>query len=288
MRSSVKMMKAMPAALIAAGLMTGAASAADLLVDPPVIEAPEVKTTSGWYLRGDISYDMSSMDEPHYSVPGAGGVVQFDTAALEESFNLGIGIGYQINEYFRVDLTGDYVFEAGFRGSTSGTCPDPNAGDGLPGSPCVSDDSASVHKFKMLANAYVDLGHFNGFTPYVGAGIGGAYVTWGDLTNQSNCTTGDPLVYSACPDAPEGYTATGTGSTRTDVHGGGSSWRFAYALHAGASYSLTKSTKLDFGYTYSNIAGGDMFDWLDGSGTQGYDKGFDEHVIRAGLRYHFN
>ncbi|MEL6948147.1 MAG: hypothetical protein AAFO73_11000, partial [Pseudomonadota bacterium] len=61
MRSSVKMMKAMPAALIAAGLMTGAASAADLLVDPPVIEAPEVKTTSGWYLRGDISYDMSSM-----------------------------------------------------------------------------------------------------------------------------------------------------------------------------------------------------------------------------------
>ena len=54
---------------------------------------------------------------------------------------------------------------------------------------------------------------------------------------------------------------------------------------AGFSYDLTYNTKLDLGYTYSRIEGGDMFQWLDRSGTQGYDTGFDSHVVRAGLRY---
>ncbi|MEM1039559.1 MAG: outer membrane protein [Pseudomonadota bacterium] len=288
MRSTARVMKTLPAALIATGLLAGAASAADLLIDPPVIEAPEIKSSGGWYLRGDISYDFSSFDKPHYNVGGAGGVVPFETGSVEDSFNIGLGIGYQINEYFRVDLTGDYVFSSKFEGSTTGVCPDPDTTDAFPGSPCASEDHSDVTKFKLLANAYVDLGHYGGFTPYVGAGLGGAYVSWDSLSNTSNCTTGDPLVYSACPGVPEGYTATGTGSTRTDIHEGGSSWRFAYALHAGTSYNLTHNTKLDIGYTYSRIEGGEMFDWLDGSGTQGYDKGFDEHIIRAGLRYQFN
>ncbi len=44
----------------------------------------------------------------------------------------------------------------------------------------MTAEKATVSTLKLMANAYVDLGHFNGLTPYVGAGIGGAYVTYKD------------------------------------------------------------------------------------------------------------
>ena len=109
-----------------------------------------------------------------------------------------------------VDLTGDYWFKSDFEGSTSGFCAD--------GLPCTSSDKSSVEVFLLLANAYVDLGTYNGFTPYVGAGIGGAYVKWDELTN----TTRD-------------------GSFK---HEGGGDWRFAYAAMAGVSYCLTENALL--------------------------------------------
>jgi opacity protein-like surface antigen len=260
------------------------ANAADLLMDPPVVEAPEVITQAagGWYLRGDLTYDMHQMDNPMYSTSQTENT--FTSADLEDSFDLGLGIGYQINENFRVDLTGEYVFSADFAGSTVGSCgvyTAAGAGVVADGSVagdvnnklvnCASADTSSYSAFKLLANAYVDLGNFSGITPYVGAGIGGAYVTWDSLTNTATCTTD---VNVDCSTGPY-----------TSVHGGTTSWRFAYALHAGFSYDIAQNTKLDLGYSYSHIASGDMFKWLDNSGTQGYDKGIDSHVFRAGIRY---
>ncbi|MEM8750579.1 MAG: outer membrane beta-barrel protein [Pseudomonadota bacterium] len=284
MSSTIKRTTLFAAALAAGIALPGVANAADLLMDPPVVEAPEIITKSGgWYIRGDISYDFRSTGNPTYNLPGNGGVTSFTSGSVDDSFNIGIGIGYQVNDYFRADLTGEYIFESDFRGSTAGICPDPDAGDGLPGAPCVSSDSSSYTTFKLLANAYFDLGHYNGFSPYVGAGIGGAHIDWDGLTNVANCTT--TAGSSACPGVPEGYTATATGSTRTDQHGGADSWRFAWALHAGFAYAITEKTKIDFGYTYSRIEDGAMFSWLDGSGTQGYDDGFEDHTLRIGLRY---
>ncbi|MEE9375127.1 MAG: outer membrane beta-barrel protein [Rhizobiaceae bacterium] len=288
MGSSIIQKSLISAALFSAvAIVPTTAHAADLLVDPPVIEAPEVITrqSGGWYLRGDITYDIHSMENPMYSVGGAGTEKTFTSASLKNSYDLGLGIGYQINENFRVDLTGEYVFSSAFTGSTAGECGTYTApgallladGSAL-GDPntkfsnCTSTDVSSVSALKLLANAYVDLGNFSGITPYVGAGIGGAYVRWSDLVNTQTCTAD---VNVDCP----------VGGIPADTHAGVASWRFAYALHAGFSYDISQNTKLDLGYTYSSIAGGDMFKWLDGSGTQGYDKGITSHVIRAGLRY---
>ncbi len=257
-------------------LVPGMANAADLLVDPPIIQAPEVITqpAGGWYLRGDITYDVHSMENPTYSVP-APGELSFASADLEDSFDLSLGIGYQINENFRVDLTGEYVFSSDFNGTTG---PRPiacsNAGAAQVGTSCSSTDTTSYTAFKVLANAYVDLGNFSGLTPYVGAGIGGAYVSWDGLTNTEICV--------------DGAGACGGLANFVSNHPGTESWRFAYALHAGFAYDLTSNMKLDLGYSYSHISGGDMFGWLGAppvSGTQGYDHGIDSHVFRAGLRY---
>lgn len=278
--SSTKKLTSIWAAVLSVGIaMPMAANAADLLVDPPVIEAPEVKSAGGWYLRGDITYDTYEMDNPNFSVPG-GTQVGFTSAEADEAFDIGFGVGYQFNEYLRADLTGEYVFSSDFRGSTSGVCGDATVG-GLV-QPCSSMDTSSFTAFKVMANAYVDLGKFNGITPYVGAGIGGAYITWDKLNNKATCQ-------NAAVDCRTGLDNTLTGGTNsttfTDVHSGESSWRFSWALHAGASYDISHNTKLDFGYTYNRIEGGDMFQWLDGSGTQGHDEGFDSHVFRAGIRY---
>ena len=121
----------------------------------------------GWYIRGDIDYHWVDFGGADYILYGeaTGQRGKFDEGELKGAMSLGAGIGYQINDYFRVDLTGDYFFESDFEGSTSGFCQ---------GVPCTSDDRSSMQAFLLLANAYVDLGTYYGFTPYVGAGIGGA------------------------------------------------------------------------------------------------------------------
>lgn len=262
------------------------AQAADLLMDPPM-EAPEIitKPAGGWYLRGDISYASHEVDEIYYGVYADPGNLHFTRADLETSFGLQGGIGYQINENFRVDATLGYKFKSTFSGSTGdGTAPCPaNVALGLPNNQvaattCISDDSTSMSAYTIMANGYFDLGNFNGFTPYVGAGIGGAYVSWDTLTNRFVCTS-------------QGGDCNNVAGPVT--HPGEDGWRFAYALHAGVSYDISHSLKLDFGYSYDRIEGGRMFGWDAGStngtnnklGPQGHDRGITDHVFHAGLRY---
>ncbi len=97
------------------------AHAADMLVepyDPPVIEAPLVEVKGGWYLRGDVSYDFQEL-RGAYAYGGGNATEDYKTVEIEEAFDLGIGIGYQVSDYLRVDATADYVFEADFAGSLS-------------------------------------------------------------------------------------------------------------------------------------------------------------------------
>ena len=141
---------------------------------------------------------------------------------------------------------------------------------------CVSTDRASWNALSLLANAYVDLGTyggvaggFGGVTPYVGAGIGATRVNWGSLRNTS-CDINDP---GNCDEST--------------THDGEDSWRFTYALMAGASIDLTCNWKADAGYRFRQIAGGDMFGYANNGGP-GEDDGFYVHEARLGLRYTFN
>jgi len=272
---SVKLTKLIPAVVLAAGIFSpNIASAADLLMDPPVIEAPEAVPTGGWYLRGDITYDFRESEGGTIYNPMAN---MYHSTDMEDSWDLGFGVGYQVNDYFRVDVTGDYVFGSAWTGHSH---KDEYVCEGLttsgggsvtwgnePGT-CDTTSTADVAMLKLLANAYVDLGTYSGFTPYVGAGIGGAYVMYDDLVQ-------DKVGTGACCVALSG----------TTTHKGIDSWRFAYALHAGVSVDLSHKWKLDLGYSYSDVAGGAQAEFADGPKPQSYDDGFTDHVLRAGLRY---
>lgn len=245
--------------------MSAPALAADLY-EPPIEEAPPIVEVQpaqygGWYIRGDLDYHWSKFhgaEYVRYGDPENPGT--FDFGKLKGAFSVGGGVGYQINNHFRTDVTLDWMSKSKFRGQTTGECgeyPDTFA--------CSSVDSTSYRALLLLANAYVDIGTWHGITPYVGGGIGGAWLKWDTLHNKDN--NGD------------------------FYHGGGKGWRFAYALAAGASYCLTKNVDLDVGYRYSRISGGKMFNYADANGFTGagpgYDKGISTHEVRGGLRYNF-
>ncbi len=242
------------------------AMAADIY-EPPVIEVPppqieyQDETFGGWYIRGDIGYHKSKIRGIEYITYGPG-TADFDFGRLKGSFSTGAGIGYQVNSYFRTDLTADYWWKSDFRGQTTG----------IPGTcgtapTCVSVDTSKFSALLLLANAYAELGTYKRITPYIGAGIGGAYVKWDDLRNRI-----DPDI--------------------DDRHRGAKGWRFAWALMAGASYCITSNWHADIGYRFSQISGGRMYHYADSSlGGPGSGPGFhgkiNTHEVRAGLRYQF-
>lgn len=255
-----KLMTACGSALlsIAPTIAPTIAYAADLdatpLVDAlPRLVAPSPAALNDWYVRGDVDRHWPALLDTHYITYGPPpGTDDFDSTSLDAAPSLGIGIGYRIDPHLRVDLTGDYWFKSHFRGTTSGGCG---------GAPCVSTDRSAFSALLLLANAYVDLGTHAGVTPYAGAGLGGARVKWDEL---ENAISGGSAV----------------------VHPGTRSWRFAYALMAGASYCLTRNLDLDLGYRFTHVNGGRMFEYASGVGPI-FDGGTDVHEARAGLRYQF-
>ncbi|MDB5551444.1 MAG: hypothetical protein JWL86_1428 [Rhizobium sp.] len=266
--------------LFAALALTVATPALAFDLPPPVEEAPEYTGTisgvSGWYIRGDLGYNASlDAGKPSWQDYNAGknsyDNVTFDSARLDGNFNLSTGAGYQFNDYFRTDLTLDY-FKTDFEGKSERNSP--CSGFQNPGTSCRYNHTDSLASLGLLANAYVDLGTVWGLTPYVGAGAGVASVDWKGMTTSKYCV---------------GNNCTNT-KYKAEETEGIESWRFTYALMAGVSYDIAPRTKLDLGYRYANIAGGDMTNYSEGDQTKGAknpkakDDGIGRHEFRAGLR----
>jgi opacity protein-like surface antigen len=247
------------------------ASAADI-IDPPVVDLPEPSmpvahaAAGGWYLRGDVGYSMGGDVDADYVVAVPGPPVSISSGLLrgqlKDNYSFGAGIGYDTGNYLRVDLTADYFTKTNFNGSSAGFCNPVVPG---PLVPCTTTDTQSLSALSIMANAYIDLGKFNGITPYVGAGIGGTHVSWGTLNNDYDNT----LVTNA-----------------DETHPGAKNWRFTYAVMAGASYDVSDCFAIDAGYRYRKIEGGKMFG-VGSAGTTGpaHDKGFGTHDFRIGARY---
>lgn len=276
-------------AVMICGLITSvsAASAADLIVQEPVFEPLPQPALAGWYLRGDIGYNFKSKtggkwdfwnqyEEPYRGVDDT---FNYDDFSLKGGASYGVGVGYRFNDMLRTDLTLDY-FRASINGRTN--CPSyVKSTHGL--NPvednCHYEDNSKASVWTAMANAYVDLPHVGPLTPYLGAGIGAAYVKY-DTWKTSEI----------CP-----------GCTFQSDKDGFDSWRFAMALMAGVSYDLTDQLKLDLGYRYLRVNGGNAYGYDEqdrqvinqygqgagADGPQAKDNGFNIHTVRAGLRYEF-
>ncbi len=249
-------MKCIKTSLIAgAAAMTIAAPAGAADMPPPMMyKAPVAIQTGGWYLRGDIGMTNQQVDEltsPAYTP--AVTVLQKDVSS---GMLAGLGLGYQFNNWFRADFTGEYRGGTTFRGlDTYG------AGS--------NDYYGTKSEWLFLANAYIDLGTWWCFTPFVGAGIGYSRNTienWRDQNNQTGAT--------AYADS-------------------NSQWEMAWALHAGIAYKVTPNFTAEFAYRYVNLgdfASGDMigFNGVNSSYNPLNLNGVTSHDFKLGLRWNLS
>lgn len=250
--------------LVAGSVSLPALAEDDILTDAPEIEISE-STTGGWYVRGDLGYAPWVREGDLYSTDTGTGVrTSFDDARFSKPFSGGIGLGHQFNDMFRADLTAE--FSGGdFDGASFGSAP--CAVTEPAGTSCRYGHAGSYQSTALMANGYVDFATFAGFTPYLGVGVGATRMRWDGMTISASCVAGG----AACVDDDHG-SSTASGNT---------SWRFTYALSAGASYEFRNGMKLDVGYRFTDVADGDMF---SSAGASGRDDGFQRHEFRVGLR----
>jgi opacity protein-like surface antigen len=162
-----------------------------------------VEMVSGWYVRGDVGYRFNHVDtlQAPYAIT---------SAKYPDSVGLTFGGGYKY-DWFRSDVTVDYAPRVTARAASGSSFSQPQY-------------TAKIDPLSILANVYLDLGTWWGFTPYVGAGAGVTYVHSREYTDTSFL--------------PPNYAAI---NGRTN---------FSYAAMAGVSYRIDARWIVDLGYRH--------------------------------------
>jgi opacity protein-like surface antigen len=220
----------------AAATMSTVALAADfppaLPTQPAYQSAPA--SDSGWYLRGDVGVGVqrfASFDHfqtnPGFVWPASWTIVQKET---DDTTFVDFGVGYQVNNWLRFDATGEYRSSAKFKaiGSYHEFCP-PAGG----GATCFDQYDGSHSAEVFMLNAYLDLGTWWCLTPFVGAGVGGA---WNSVTSVSDLG----IVNISSP---------GFGYSASDA----SNWNLAWSAQAGLAYNVSSNLKLELAVRYLNL-----------------------------------
>ena len=257
-----------------AGLVAVATSApalaADLLPPPPPMAPPiPVDVGSGWYLRGDVGVGILDFDT-FKGVDFVDGVVQppppggfrLDSKSVGDQVFVGIGVGYQFNNWLRADITGEYRTQAHLRTIESFDNPDNPRARGF------NLVTAPLSSFVGLVNGYVDLGTYYGLMPFVGAGVGFAHHELNGVNDQGLGSAVGGI---------------GIAQDRSDT-------RFAWALHAGLGYAVTPNLKLELAYRFLHMdkAQTTVVCSCNTLTTAYTYKDLTSHDIKLGMRWMFN
>lgn len=216
-----------------------------IYVQPP----PQQDCCDGWYLRGQIGVGMNGKPSLDYTTTTNATLQHYDMA---DSYFIGGGIGYEWNSWLRFDATVDYRAKSRVYSLVTY------------GSSGIDEYQGYLKSWIFMANAYIDLGTWECFTPFVGFGVGAAYNTLSDFSDVN----------------PNG----GYGFGRNP-----SEWHMAYALHAGVSYNVSKTFKIDLAYRYLNY--GSITDTVDCNVTCTQDQfkfgNLYSHDVMLGFRWTF-
>ena len=239
-------------------LAAQAAAAADLAIQamppPPVF--------GGWYLRGDIGFSNQNVRDIRFvdvngNTPDQQNLTKgFDTAGIFD-----LGVGYQFNSWFRVDVTGQYRGKSHFQGVNS-----VDQGGGLF---LAESDFASKSEWVVLANVYADLGTWWSVTPFIGAGVGVSDIRISNF--QDNTAIVDSRNFA-------------TGHNKSN---------FAWAVHAGLAYHVTPNFAVELAYHYLDLGDASTGPMLTGFLPVGDPAGSNEfhhitsHDLTLGVRWLF-
>ena len=258
----------------AASLLSSAAFAADMAIAPPPMSyaPPPVEDFGGWYLRGDIGFSNQNVKNVLDTNSAAyNNVAVAQTSSFGSAGIYGGGVGFQFNNWFRADVTGEYRGKSNFTGLDVVTGTGPFAG-------FVGTDSYTATKSELLflANAYVDLGTWWCVTPFVGAGVGTARVSVGNFTDTGDFINGGLQNHSF------------------NYAGEASKWNFAWAVHAGLAYKVSPGLTLELAYSYVNLGNGitgptSSFDQVTNTTHAPFSyNNITSNDVKLGLRWELN
>lgn len=195
-------------------------------------------------IKGGYEY----MDPSKKSVTTTNGQNATNESRSDKSgYTVGGAIGYNFVETgLPIRAEAEYLYHNQFKYSAvNGTQPALGTGQ----------FSSKIDIHTVFANFYYDIKTGTAFTPYVGAGLGVAWI------NQKIDTT-----------------FTGATSGNKDAT------NFAWNVGAGVGYSLTDNIIMDLGYRYTSFGDAEKYN----SGTVSYQaKDIQSHEALLGLRYQF-
>jgi opacity protein-like surface antigen len=255
----------------AASLLSSVAFAADMpsIMPPPPQQyyAPPAQDFGGWYLRGDIGMTNTSgnLFSENFDLPSTLSV-QHLGQGFTGGMSYGVGVGYQFNNWFRADITGEYRSKVSFGGTDFAQI----AGLG----PISDVYSGDVSSWVGLVNAYADLGTWWCLTPFVGAGVGVA----------RNTTTGlEDLGTIPSP-------GVGSVNSASFFANGASKTSLAWALYAGVAYKVTNNFTIELAYRYLNLGSavtgtGSSFDGTNAGAPPFQFNNLTSQDVKIGVRW---
>ncbi len=240
----------------------------------PAPRDDRVEFASNWYVRGDLAYAQETF-------PNIAPFTFGSAPSALNTYSAGIGMGYKVNNWFRTDLILDYRSQIHAAGSSPTNCfvnvnnPTPFQPNPQPAT-CIGNFDSKIRRWDLLANGYLDLGTWDGFTPYIGAGFG---VTWARINQSVNFTLNGQPCFASC-----GFTDGNNIITFANFDRSQSStnWRFAWAAMAGVAIAMTDRAQLDVGYRFLDL--GTVTGLSSATGTTVTQR-IRANEVRAGLRY---
>jgi opacity protein-like surface antigen len=237
---------------------TTAVHAADLPAAPRMVQP----AYDGWYLRGDIGMTNQQVKTLDNVLFAATANLVIHDKNFEAGMLFGLGAGYRMYNWLRFDVTGEYRGETGFHGFDTWTDTTPAAR--------FNNYTAKKSEWLVLANAYIDLGTWWRVTPFVGAGVG-----WSQVTIHSFRDAG---------------IAEGTGLPTLAYADAASKSNFAWALHGGLAYEVTRSFTVELAYRYVNLGNGitgdiNAFDGSNSVNNPMHFKTITSHDVKFGVRW---
>jgi len=153
----------------------------------------------------------------------------------------------------------------------------PPQGNPVPAT-CIGHFDNEIHRWDLLANGYLDLGTWDGFTPYIGAGAG---VSWARIQQSVNFTLNGLPCQARCGfrDSINPNVVTFADFDRSQSN---NTYRFAWAVMAGVAIAMTDHAQLDVGYRFLDL--GTITGISPVTGTSVTQR-VRANEVRAGVRY---
>jgi opacity protein-like surface antigen len=263
--SSVK--KSLLTGVAAAALCGSQASAADYTPPPQQVIYQQVAVPvpvqdfGGWYLRGDIGMSNQKLKNLDYSAFGEDPTFSWlDKGGFDSAPIFGLGVGYQFNDWLRVDLTGEYRGKSSFSALDRYFDTNPAINDWA-----TNNYRGTKREWLFLANAYLDLGTWWCVTPFIGAGFGFANISIDHFTDTNVRTAGG------------GYADSGSVNN------------FAWALHAGLAYKVNPNFTVELAYRYLSMGDGETGIFFNNDGRTRNEvvtfKDLTSHDLKFGVRW---